>query len=140
MAALKEALRFAVLQALERARQRVARGLPSLHAAWHYMRLSDSVWAEVDKAMDTVRFEVPAELLTTAALSEGAKSAEGMRLRDELQAAERNARIPWESPEGLTRGQTVALLFIAQEFLRRLPAVSAGPLLPSLPIYERNDT
>jgi hypothetical protein len=138
--AMMPALRFEVLQALERARDRVAHGSPTLHAALHYLRLTKRAWAEVDRALDEVRFEVPKEQLVAAARSEGGQSAEGLLLREHLEAAAKNAHVPWESPEGHTRAQCVALLFVAREFLKRLPVVSAGPLLPSLPIYERNKT
>ncbi|HYI00802.1 hypothetical protein [Hyalangium sp.] len=96
---LTAALRFEVLQGLEKARQKVARGHPSLHAALHYLRLTARAWTEVGRAVDDVLFEVPAEHLEPAALSEGGQSAEGLRLRDDLKAAQHNAGLPWESPE-----------------------------------------
>jgi hypothetical protein len=133
---LTAALRFEVLQGLEKARQKVARGHPSIHAALHYLKLTRA-WAEVDRALDDVRFELPAEQLEPAALSEGGQSAEGLRLRDDLKVAQQNAGLPWESPEGHTRAQAVCLLFIAREFLRRMPVVNAGPRQPSLPLFER---
>ena len=74
---LSPALRFEVLQALEKARQHVAHGHPSLKVALHFLRLTQRAWVEVDRALDAVRFDVPAELLEEAALSEGGKSAEG---------------------------------------------------------------
>lgn len=134
MPTMNRALRFEVLTGLEKARERVARGAPTLPVALHYLRLTPRAWAEVDRALDEVRFEVPAEQLEAVALSQGSQSAEGLRLRDDLETVRRNGRLPWESTEGHTRGQCVALLFIAREFLKRMPAVSAGPLLPSLPI------
>jgi hypothetical protein len=137
---LTAALRFEVLQGLEKARQKVARGHPSLHAALHYLRLTARAWAEMDRALDDVRFEVPAEHLEAAALSEGGSSAEGLRLRDDLKAAQQNAGLPWESPEGHTRAQAVCLLFIAREFLRRMPVVGAGPRQPSLPLFDRSQS
>jgi hypothetical protein len=64
------ALRWEVLRGLEKAREHVARGHPSLHAALHSLRLTARAWAEVDRALDDVRFEVPAEHLERAALSD----------------------------------------------------------------------
>ncbi|MFL5344376.1 MAG: hypothetical protein ACJ8AT_06270 [Hyalangium sp.] len=133
-------LRWEVLRALGQAMEGVAHGHPSLSTAFHYLRLTERAWVEVDRALDDVRFEVPAEQFVAVAESQGAQSAEGVQLREALHAARRNAGLPWESPESLTREQCVALLFIAREFLKRLPAVSAGPLLPSLPISARSDT
>lgn len=131
---LTPALRFEVLQALATARGKVAHGAPTLRAALHYLRLTERAWAEVDRALDEVRFEVTGAQLEAVALSEGGQSAEGRELRDEILTANRNVHLHWESAEGLTRAQCVALLFIAREFLKRMPVVSAGPLLPSLPI------
>jgi hypothetical protein len=135
---LTPALRFEVLQALAHAAERVAHGAPTLHAALHYLRLTQRARAEADRALDEVRFEVPAEQLEAVALTEGGQSAEGRQLREGLCAARRNVRLPWESPEGHSRTQCMCLLFIAREFLKRLPVVSAGPLLPSLPLTRSN--
>ena len=132
------ALRFEVLQALERAQENVARGRPTLHSAFYLLDLSARAWAEVDKAMDDVRFEVPPEALEATALSAGAASSEGIRLRELLEAARRNVGVPWVDDQGLTRIQAVALLFIAREFAKRLPVVPAGELFPSLPIRSRS--
>ncbi|HVG57675.1 MAG TPA: hypothetical protein VNA24_03920 [Hyalangium sp.] len=140
---LTPALRFEVLQALEKARQRVAHGTPTLKAAFHYQRLTTKAWVEVDRALDDVRFTVALEALVETALSQDAQSAEGRSLRDDLHAAENNARLPWSecdaNREGLTRAQCVALLFIAREFLKNLPVTAAGPLLPHLPLTRSNN-
>jgi hypothetical protein len=125
-------LRFEVLTKLELARERVARGAPTLHAAFHYLRLSYPATVEVHKAMADVKAAVPAAELEQAAQSKGVHHAEGLRLRDQLATAWRNRHIPWESPEGLSRAQSISLLFIDWEFLKSLPVTSAGPLLPSL--------
>ncbi|KFE60114.1 hypothetical protein [Hyalangium minutum] len=134
MPSVSPALRWEVLRALDKAAEDVAHGHPSLQVAFHYLRLTKAAWAEVDKALDAVRFDVRAELLEEFALSEGGHSSEGQRLRDRLAVAEGNGHLPWESPEGHTRRQCVALLFIARELAKRLPVVGAGPLLPSLPL------
>ena len=70
---LTPGLRWEVLRALERAREDVAHGYPSLGTALRCRRLSERAQIEVDRAVDDVLFEVPAEQLVAAALSEGGK-------------------------------------------------------------------
>jgi hypothetical protein len=135
---LTPALRFEVLQALEKARRHVAHGAPTLHVAFHLQRLTPQAWVQVDRALDDVRFTVPAEELVKTALAQGAGNADGLNLRDDLRTATSNTRLPWESSEGHTRQQCIALLFIAREFLKSLPVTAAGPLLPHLPLTRSN--
>ena len=128
-------LRFSVLQALEKAQQRVARGSPSLHAALHYLRLTDRAWAEVDRAIDDVRFEPgPAPFAWTRLQPERGESSALRELRTTLQSARENQWLPWDDPGGLSRAECVALLACAIERTRALPAVSAGPLFHHLPV------
>jgi len=127
-------LRFAVLTALERARERVAHGHPSLCSALKYQRLSARAWAEVDRAVDDVRFELgpaPFAWAPRAARGEGPAHAQ---LRELLRVARENKRLPWEDPGGLCRERCVALLTCAIERTRALPAVSHGPMFHHLPI------
>jgi hypothetical protein len=127
-------LRFMVLGALEKAREKVARGHPSLRVALHYMRLTDKEWAEVDRAVDDVRFEPrPAPFTLVPRLQRG-ESPEVSELRELLEAAQRNSYLPWEDPGGLTRAECVALLSCAISRTKALPVLGAGPLLPHLPI------
>lgn len=127
------ALRHEVLTALEKARERVARGYPTLHAALWYLRLSDKAWAEVDKALDDVRFEPGPEPLDSAPERTRGEAPEVAELRDALAQARRNGHLHWEDPGGLTRAQCVGLLSRAIKRTKKLPVTSAGPLLPSLP-------
>jgi hypothetical protein len=136
--ALTPALRFEVLRALELARERVAHGYPSLQAALHPMRLTPKAWAEVDRAVDDVRFDLGAAPSTEPPLRRPGESAEARKLREALAAAEANSHLPWEDPGGLNRVQLVAVLTCAFARVKALPVVSPGPLFHHLPI--RSDT
>jgi hypothetical protein len=127
------ALRHAVLTALGAARERVARGSPSLHAAIYYLRLADKAWAEVDRAIDDVRFEPGPEPLDVAAPRRRGEEPAVTELREALEAARHNTWLPWEDPGGLTRAQCVGLLTRAMERVKQLPTTAVGPLFPSLP-------
>lgn len=139
MPLLMAGVRWAALRALERARENVAHGHPSLAASLHYQRasLSDWAWAEADRAIDAVRFDVTAAQLEPAARSHGTESAEGLRLAEDLRVARRNAALPWEDPEGLSHVQCVALLFIARELVKRLPMAPQQALFPGLSTERR---
>jgi hypothetical protein len=127
-------LRFQVLKALEKARDAVARGHPSLAVAFHYMRLTDKEWTEVDRAVDDVRFEPrPAPFILVPLLQRG-EPPEVSELRELLEAAQRNSYLPWEDPGGFTRAECVALLSCAIARTKSLPVVGVGPLLPHLPL------
>ncbi len=127
------ALRHAVITALERAREAVARGRPSLRVALWYQRLDDRASAEVDRAVDAIRFEPGREPLDVVPKRQPGESRETLELRDAMEMARRNAGMAWEDPEGLTRMQCVGLLSRALERVRRLPVNSQGPMFDSLP-------
>lgn len=125
---LAENPRFAVLRALERARERIARGHPSIACALKPERLTERAWVELDRTVDDVRWEPgPAPFLQVPPYRRG-ESFHLTELRELLQAARRNTYLAWEDPGGLTRPQAVAVLACALERLRAAPAKSPGPL------------
>lgn len=127
------ALRHAVLTALERAREAVARGRPSLRVALWYLRLDDRTWSEVDRALDDVRFEPGSEPLDFVPQRQRGESREVSELRDAMETARRNAWMIWEDPGGLTRTKCVGLLSRALERTKALPVTSQGTLFHHLP-------
>jgi len=134
--------RWVVLQALLRVRERVAHGAPSLESARHYeRRLTDRQWVELGKALDAVRFDLPARVLDEAPARQPNEAPWVFEWRELLRAAHRNAHLPWEDADGLSRAQVVTLLTQASEHVRGMPATALGPLFPSpLPIFDRSDS
>jgi hypothetical protein len=135
--------RWAVLQALLRVRARVAHGDPSLTAALHYgcARLTERAWIETTRVLDAVLFDLAEVPTGEAPPPRRGESPEASEVRELLQVAKANAALPWESQEGFTREQLIAVLTLAVESVRNMPPNGLGPLFPSpLPILDRSDS
>lgn len=121
-------LRHAVMTALARARERVAHGAPSLAVALYYQELTERAWAQVDRAIDDVRFEPrPAPFAQAPAPRKG-EGPEVAELRELLASSREVSWLPWEDPGGLTRAECVSLLTAAMLHAQAAPSVNYGPL------------
>lgn len=135
-------LRHTLTTALEELRHRVAAGWPSLEAARRTLRLSEKARVELDKLLDSVRFDATPEQLA-APFGEGrpAPPREVAAWREAHAEATRAMVAPsigglgltaWEDVGGLTRLEVVGLLTLAIRRLVHTPEVGAGPLFPGL--------